>query len=81
MRLKKAPFVAWIYEHHKEPHTRMIDALKVPGCIERRASVSIGIENAVQSRDAVIDVSLDDPLLNDVLDRSLVDATAATTSV
>ena len=67
VRIKRAPFVAWVYEHHKEPHTRLIDALKVQGCIERRASVSVGIPNAVQSRDAVIDIPLDDPVFNDVL--------------
>ena len=80
VRLKRAPFVAWIYEHHKEPHTRMIDALKVQGCIERRASVSVGIPNAVQSRDAVIDVSLDDPMFSDVLDHIDVDVTDDQTS-
>jgi hypothetical protein len=68
VRVKRMPFVKWVYEHHKEPHTRMIEALVQQGCVERRASVSVGIDNAVQSRDAVIDVSLDAPAFNDALD-------------
>jgi hypothetical protein len=67
VRIKKAPFVQWVYEHHKEPHTRLVQALKDQGCIERRASVTVGIENAVHSRDAVIDIPLDDPTFSDVL--------------
>jgi hypothetical protein len=68
VRVKRMPFVKWVYEHHKEPHTRMIEALVAQGCVERRASVSVGIPNAVQSRDSVIDVPLDDPVFSDVLD-------------
>lgn len=68
------PFVQWVYEHHKEPHTRMVEALVKQNCIERRASVSVGVANAVQSRDAVIDIPLDDPTFSDVLDRIDADA-------
>ena len=68
VRIKKAPFVAWIYEHHKEPHTRLLDSLKSQGCVERRASVTVGVQNVVHTRDSVIDIPLDDPLLSDVLD-------------
>jgi len=74
VRIKKMPFVQWVYEHHKEPHTRMVEALVKQNCIERRASVSVGVANAVQSRDAVIDIPLDDPTFSDVLDRIDADA-------
>lgn len=67
VRIKKALFVQWVYEHHKEPHTRLVQSLKDQGCIERRASVTVGVENAVHSRDAVIDIPLDDPIFSDVL--------------
>jgi hypothetical protein len=67
VRVKRAPFVQWVYEHHKEPHTRMMKALVEQGCIERRASVSVGIPNAVQARDAVIDIPLDNDTFSDVL--------------
>jgi hypothetical protein len=79
VRVKRMPFVQWVYEHHKEPHTRMIEALVKQGCVERRASVSVGIDNAVQSRDSVIDVPLDDPAFSDVLDHIDVASTAAET--
>lgn len=79
VRLKKSPFVQWVYEHHKEPHTRLVQALKDQGCIERRASVTVGIENAVHSRDAVIDIPLDDPTFSDVLVHIHADESDATT--
>jgi len=68
VRVKRMPFVQWVYEHHKEPHTRMLEALVAQGCVERRASVSVGIENAVQSRDSVIDVPLDGATFLDLMD-------------
>jgi hypothetical protein len=68
VRIKRAPFVEWVYEHHKEPHTRLVQALLSQKCVERRASVSVGIANAVHSRDAVIDIPLDEPEFSDVLD-------------
>ena len=79
VRLKRMPFCQWVYEHHREPHTRLVDALVKQGCIERRASVSVGIPNAVQSRDAVMDVPLDDPMFSDVLDHIDVDVIDAST--
>lgn len=68
VRIKRAPFVEWVYEHHKEPHTRMIEALKAQGCVERKASVTVGVANAVQSRTSCIDVPLTDPAFIDLLD-------------
>jgi hypothetical protein len=68
VRIKKAPFVQWVYEHHKEPHTRLVDSLKVQGCIERKASVSVGVDNAVQARAPVIDVPLDDEAFLDLME-------------
>lgn len=76
VRVKRMPFVQWVYEHHKEPHTRMIEALVAQGCVERRACVSVGIPNAVHSRDSVIDIPLDDPVFSDVLDHIDAGATA-----
>lgn len=67
VRIKKAPFVQWVYEHHKEPHTRLVDALKDQGCHERKASVSVGIQSMVQSRAPVIDVPLDDEAFLDLM--------------
>lgn len=71
VRIKKAPFVQWVYEHHKEPHTRLVQALKDQGCIERKASVTIGIENAVQSRTACIDIPLQDDAFIDLMSDQL----------
>lgn len=68
VRIKKLPFVEWVYENKKEPHTRMMEALYTQGCIERKASVTVGIPNAVQSRALVVDISLDDPAFIDLLD-------------
>lgn len=71
VRIKRAPFVQWVYEHHKEPHTRLIDALKDQGCMERKASVSVGVPNAVQARAPVIDVPLDDAAFLDLMESQL----------
>jgi hypothetical protein len=68
VRIKKAPFAEWIYEHHKEPHTRLLEALKIQGCVERKASVSVGIPNAVQSRAPVLDVPLEDEAFIDLME-------------
>lgn len=68
VRIKKAPFAEWIYEHHKEPHTRLLEALKMQGCVERKASVSVGIPNAVQSRAPVLDVPLEDEAFIDLME-------------
>jgi hypothetical protein len=73
VRIKRAPFVDWVYEHHKEPHTRMIEALKMQGCVERKASVTVGIANAVQSRTSCIDVPLDDAAFLDLLESQIED--------
>jgi hypothetical protein len=72
VRIKRAPFVQWVYEYHKEPHTRLIDALKVQGCLERKASVSVGVTNAVQARAPVIDVPLDDEAFLDLLEATII---------
>lgn len=68
VRIKRAPFVAWVYEFHREPHTRLIESLKTQGCFERKASVSVGVAGSVQARAPVLDIPLDDPMFNDVLD-------------
>jgi len=71
VRIKRAPFVQWVYEHHQEPHTRLIDALKTQGCLERKASVSVGIPNAVQARAPVIDIPLDDEAFLDLMEEAV----------
>jgi len=71
VRIKRAPFVQWVYEHHKEPHTRLVEALVGQGCIERKASVSVGVDNAVQARAPVIDIPLDDAAFLDLMDAQL----------
>lgn len=73
VRIKKAPFAEWVYEHHKEPHTRLIEALKMQGCVERKASVSVGIPNAVQSRAPVLDVPLEDEAFIDLMEEVVTD--------
>ena len=75
VRVKRAPFVQWVYDHHKEPHTRLLEALISQGCVERRASVSAGIPNAVQSRSSCIDIPLEDAAFTGFLD---TDVTADT---
>lgn len=72
VRIKRAPFVQWVYDHHKEPHTRLIEALTSQGCIERRASVSVGVANAVQSRAPVIDIPLDNSAFVDLMEVTIV---------
>ena len=71
VRIKRSPFVQWVYEFHKEPHTRLIEALAAQGCIERKASVSVGIPNAVQARAPVIDIPLDDEAFLDLMEGQL----------
>ena len=71
VRVKKAPFVDWVYEHHQEPHTRLVDTLMAQGCSERRASVSVGVPNAVQSRAVCIDIPLEDSAFSGLLDTDL----------
>lgn len=73
VRVKKTVFAEWIYEHHKEPHTRLIDALKSQGCMERKASVSVGVANAVQARAPVLDVPLDDEAFIDLMEAAITD--------
>ena len=68
VRIKKAPFVAWVYDHHKEPHTRLVDALMDQGCRERKASVSVGVTGAITGRAPVIDIPLDDAAFLDLMD-------------
>ncbi len=68
VRIKRGPFVEWVYDHHKEPHTRLIEALKEQGCVERKASVSVGIPNAVQSRAPCLDILLEDEAFTNLLD-------------
>jgi hypothetical protein len=38
------------------------------GCVERKASVSVGIPNAVQSRAPVLDVPLEDEAFIDLME-------------
>jgi hypothetical protein len=71
VRIKKANFINWVYEYHKEPHTKMVDALKTQGCYERKASVSSGVTNVVQSRTAVLDIPLDDAAFAGFIDVAL----------
>ena len=71
VRIKKMPFVQWVYDHHKEPHTRMVEALVGQGCTERKASVSVGVANAVQARAPVIDIPLDDEAFLDLMESQL----------
>jgi len=68
VRIKRAPFVEWVYEHHKEPHTRLVEALRAQGCVERKASVTVGIDNAVQTRAPCIDITLDDVAFIELLE-------------
>lgn len=71
VRIKRAPFVEWVYDHHKEPHTRLVEALRAQGCLERKASVTVGIENAVQTRAPCIDIPLDDEAFIELLEDQL----------
>ena len=68
VRIKKASFTKWVYDHHQEPHTKLIDALKTQGCYERKASVSVGVPNVVQTRCAVLDIPIDDVAFTDLVE-------------
>ncbi len=68
VRIKKANFIQWIYDHHKEPHTKIVDALIGQGCLERKASVTTGIPNVVHTRTAVLDIPLDDAAFEGFID-------------
>lgn len=83
VRIKKTPFVKWVYEHHQEPHSQIIKALIEQGCHARRASVTSGIQNIVHSRTAVLDIPLEDAMfsgfIDDAVDRTSVDETFSET--
>ncbi len=68
VRIKKAPFIKWVYEHHQEAHTKIIDALKDQGCMERKASVTTGLPNMVHNRVQVLDIPLDDNCFAEFID-------------
>jgi hypothetical protein len=80
VRIKKGPFVKWVYEHHKEPHTQLIDGLKSQGCHERRGCVTVGLNNVVHSRTPVLDIPLKGVSFAELIGDSL-DHTSAGESV
>jgi hypothetical protein len=68
VRIKRGNFADWIYKEHQEPHTQIIEALKKQGCLERRAAVTVGLDNAVHTRSYCLDIPLDTMVFDDLLE-------------
>lgn len=68
LRVKKAPFRDWLYENQKESPTEIIEKLKTLGAAEHKASVSAGIANTVNARVTVIDINLQHPAFQPILE-------------
>ena len=73
IRIKKAAFTEWVYEHLEEPPTRLVQALAANGCKVRKASITKGVPHTVQSRVAVIDIPLDDAVFGELLESTELD--------
>ena len=59
VRIDKKSFTDWVFEHHQEPYTKLVDVLRKQGCHERRASVSTGVPNVIHTRIPVLDIPID----------------------
>lgn len=67
-RVKRDVFRDWVYKALRDSPTDIIDHLVKTGAQVRRASVTAGLANTLDARVTVLDINLNDPSFNDILE-------------